>query len=468
MKSGLICIFAGILFFFNPCFNMFDILPDFVGCILIVLGLERLSKIDANLESARKCAIYYGWISFARLILTVWTNTSHSDYLVPFTFSLCVLDIIFLLAFFRNLYTGIDYFSMRNESPSLREPASNAFSISVIFTVLSRILEFIPNIIELVRQNNELDLSYDAYRKMPLTAIKPYIMAICLLLCLILGVFFAVITAKFFFKAFSDKNFISKATEKYSADILSDKGLYTSLIMPGVYGFMYFALFFLYNFSVDAVNLLPSFISSVLILFAFARLKMLDGSLKLPVIPFTISFISGIANYIYTTKVSLGINYLYGTESLNVQKFEFLENPMCVAVQAVLSGIEAVSTLVFLFMLYNGTKRVFGQSLRSTGIKKLTVCKINAVILFVLSFMQSFVRAICASLATNSSVNRYIMTRAVISNKEELADVLSQPLIRIFDTLDTTTIIISALFFIAAAWNIMYLSKVNLSTEGSK
>ena len=38
-------IFAGLLFFCNPTFSAIDVLPDFIGCVLLFLGLFRLSRV---------------------------------------------------------------------------------------------------------------------------------------------------------------------------------------------------------------------------------------------------------------------------------------------------------------------------------------------------------------------------------------------------------------------------------------
>ena len=50
MRFNLSLIFAGLLFFFNPCVNMLDLLPDFIGAILIITGLSKMYMYNANFE----------------------------------------------------------------------------------------------------------------------------------------------------------------------------------------------------------------------------------------------------------------------------------------------------------------------------------------------------------------------------------------------------------------------------------
>ena len=42
---GFRLILAGLIFFFNPCINIVDFLPDGIGCILIAAGLSRLADV---------------------------------------------------------------------------------------------------------------------------------------------------------------------------------------------------------------------------------------------------------------------------------------------------------------------------------------------------------------------------------------------------------------------------------------
>ena len=45
---GFKLILAGLVFFFNPCINLVDIFPDFIGCILISAGLYKLADMEKS------------------------------------------------------------------------------------------------------------------------------------------------------------------------------------------------------------------------------------------------------------------------------------------------------------------------------------------------------------------------------------------------------------------------------------
>ena len=45
-------ITVGLLFFMNPLVAIVDIFPDFIGCILILLGINRLRAVSPELDDA--------------------------------------------------------------------------------------------------------------------------------------------------------------------------------------------------------------------------------------------------------------------------------------------------------------------------------------------------------------------------------------------------------------------------------
>ena len=51
MGFGL--IIAGLIFLVNPCYNVIDILPDFVGFFLIFRGLSKMAPLDSDLDDSR-------------------------------------------------------------------------------------------------------------------------------------------------------------------------------------------------------------------------------------------------------------------------------------------------------------------------------------------------------------------------------------------------------------------------------
>jgi len=82
MKTGL--IFVGFLFLINPDFITLDIIPDFIGYILIACGLSRLSLLEERIAAAKKWLLFLALTSVVKLFSSalVFTSTLQSDRLM--------------------------------------------------------------------------------------------------------------------------------------------------------------------------------------------------------------------------------------------------------------------------------------------------------------------------------------------------------------------------------------------------
>ena len=133
MRGNLGLIFAGLLFFALPNFNLLDIMPDFIGAILIMSGLSKMYMYDGNFEDARKSAKFLLWVSVLRLVFCFWSASGgRRDYLLPFTFIICVLEAIYMIALFKGLYLGLEYTLMRAGSERLTKKTNEAFTMSIM------------------------------------------------------------------------------------------------------------------------------------------------------------------------------------------------------------------------------------------------------------------------------------------------------------------------------------------------
>jgi hypothetical protein len=56
---GFNYLLAGFLFLLNPDIVVLDLLPDFIGYLLIMKGLSKASKISLDFASSRN---YFGYL----------------------------------------------------------------------------------------------------------------------------------------------------------------------------------------------------------------------------------------------------------------------------------------------------------------------------------------------------------------------------------------------------------------------
>ncbi len=466
---GFALILVGLCFTFEPSFRMLDFFPDFIGMLFVIKGLTKLSKIDENLFDARKNATVLFWISLVKLVFCMWTNAGHADYLLPFTFIFSVLEIMFMLSFFKNLYVGIEYTAQRCDGQKHLSKVSGAFSMAAIFTVVSRILAFVPQIIQILSQNDALDLTYKASRRLPLSFIEPYVVLACFVLSLVLGIVFLCVTSGFFAGVSRDKVYVGKLREKYSGEYLEDREKVVSDTLKGVYPLVAVGIAFFLDFSIDAIGIIPNPIGFCLLFWAFYKLGRIYDIKRVLYTAFSVGFGISVVNYIYMTKINLGINYLYSSESFFAEEFAQINTGKALIVESVFSLAEAVLFVTSIFVLCSVLARLFEAEKRRNGLINLFIARIFAVISGVLFAARNIARTYATTLAArHEDVRLYIVNKASINTEKKFLEAMENPYIRAFENTESVQfalVFASAIAVIACAYCFV---SVAAKTEGTE
>ena len=415
MKSRLILIFIGLVFFFNPNFYMFDILPDFVGAVLIMTALSAFVYFDGNFETAHKSAKYLLWFSILKTALCMWCMGGHRDYIMPFTFIFAVLETIFMISMFRSLYLGAEYTLMRSGSDRTPKAVNEAFTMSFIFTIASRLLEFIPQIADIAAQDAELDLSHKASFKMPMAQLKMYLLGACLVCGVILGIIYLVMTAKAWIGLACDQKYNSFVKEKYENFLKEEREVFVTRRLSLAYLLITVSVLFIPDFYVDAVNLIPSVVTVILSFSAAVVVNKLMGKrtgVLLVLSGLTVTLITAL----YMSRVRLGINYICSVETFNRQEFTLLESTTSVVYSGVMCLAEAI--IVFLSINYalSCFKKCFMAEKRKNVLGRITICRILTVLSLTALAFSRVLTCVCGHLSSHPPVTEYVKNKAFITS----------------------------------------------------
>lgn len=135
MKFGY--LIAGLLFLCNPTINILDILPDFIGYLLILKGLYELSDLDRRIAGARLKFRHLAWLSVFKFILSVFTCGLLDDMLydlglslfvqlfdstmvLVFVFVFGIFELMYLIPAFIGLFEGISFLEIRHTNHRAR------------------------------------------------------------------------------------------------------------------------------------------------------------------------------------------------------------------------------------------------------------------------------------------------------------------------------------------------------------
>lgn len=117
-------IIAGCAFLFNPTVNLIDVLPDVIGYLLILKGMEKLSDLNGELDSAKRKFKAAAWIAAIKFLVMFLTPVMDSTWYLLFAFSFGVLEMIYGIPAFVELFGGISYLEMRHTRHRTRRAES--------------------------------------------------------------------------------------------------------------------------------------------------------------------------------------------------------------------------------------------------------------------------------------------------------------------------------------------------------
>lgn len=145
-ESGLKLIFWGLFFFLTPCFAVIDIIPDFIGCLLIRAGLTRIFPADQQLCAARRDAKRLFVVELLKTASTALFALFPGDptLVTLVTFVFCVLELVFALPLINSLFDGLGASSIRCEGGAALEGLDGVRLLIKIFIWTRCVCAFLP------------------------------------------------------------------------------------------------------------------------------------------------------------------------------------------------------------------------------------------------------------------------------------------------------------------------------------
>lgn len=419
---GFKLILAGLVFFFNPCINLVDIFPDFIGCILISAGLYKLADIEDRFAYARKISNYLIPIYVAKFLLSFMLMARWKDGLLPFTFAYSVGEIILMIVFSVSLFGAIENMANLYDGEKHITASGNLCKVSIIFAIIKNALAFIPEAFVLVRQDPDLNLSYNARPSQTLLQAKPFVILFFTLIVLVAGIYFLSENIKFFGAISKDKKFIKNLSDIYSERILENEKLMNRRAFFKFIVLMIIGSLLLLDLVVDAVNILPDVIAYAVMLWGMLSLGdrvELKDKRRIFALFIPLCVISVIAAGVRVW-LDMGVNYMMGYESYLVSRNILIENGSAIALGAVLSAIEGALAAIFVVYILKSVNRFYrektggGYSIKYTAIS-VTFVAISGVY----SYITPVIKAYCYGRYIDDTVKN--MALKTLSDNWELA-----------------------------------------------
>lgn len=281
-------VMAGLCFFFNPNLSVFDFLPDFIGCILVFIGLSRVARINPVMQEARTKFLTLAAVSAGKdmLVLVVMGSSAANEKatsLLLISFSAALLFLWFAFSAFRALFDGFyglaalaDCTALYAENGKKRSRTEAALRHALFFLVLREILNVLPEFSSLSVSSGELKPNHiNMYEYIGVMRL------FSALIVLSLGIVYLVKIVRYFRALQKEEGFRTHLTEKEWEIALKHPGnavtrrYRISFLMMGIGAFL------LTDFYLDFTNIIPDALAAAFLLVGILQTDVLTRKQKI-------------------------------------------------------------------------------------------------------------------------------------------------------------------------------------------
>ena len=377
IRTNIIGMAIACVFIFNPNISIIDLLPDFLGYIILTLCVSRIADLNETLEEARVAFGRMIWIDVAKILALFWTfgmsvTSEYTSSLMLWSFIFCVIEIVFAIPAFTKLFTGLlqtaNYYPSEviffrkkrifNKELSKKNITESLRNLTVVFFTAKAILSFLPELADLS------NISYDeaAVGTVNLYQFIGLLRFLAFVPVLILGIVWLVRMVYYFFRLSRDYDFINTISSEYESKILVKKGIFIKRNIQLAMILLIGSAVFTIDFRLENINFIPDFIAAALLLIFFIIIKKYSDVKRYKGIGICVCYIStAVLSYVAET-------YFFTRNSYNsvIRSDEALIAFIVMLVFEAIKGVAFVLSLFSVYgmlsnVIYNHTGYVLGR-----------------------------------------------------------------------------------------------------------
>lgn len=275
---GIGYILAGLFFLFEPFFNVFDIIPDFIGYLLILRGMTKFADTEEKLAQSRvkmRYALYVALGRYAVMLFSIIANFD-STMKLTFVFALAVLDIFFTLPALTSFFDGLSYSQFRESDRAESQKLANAQKMTAVFIIARAVGAVVPELTALVTDYGYVTSGGTGSTK----ALENLLSVICFVAVLVLGIVWLSAVVPALTEVKKNRSFLDAVEKKYISDVLNNKALRIKRSVKGFWHIWFAAFFFLLCISLEYHFIIPEFGFGICTFFAFGKARTYDEERK--------------------------------------------------------------------------------------------------------------------------------------------------------------------------------------------
>ena len=264
---GLTLIVIGLVFLFNPNFNIIDALPDFIGLVLVSIGMAKLSRINEDMRSSRKMFLTLTGVEFLKLLAIFLIRAQDKTWYLLLSFSFGIVECLVFIYAIIHMFNGFDWLAVKHDSSyilglnnkkSTKDRSSGVKSTFIGFFVTRTLCATLPEFTLIIKENMYVDY----------TKFRPVLYILGALITLIYAVVYLVRLISFFRGIIKDKTFVASLEASNAEFLEKNKRYYIASKMRVVMLLYSIAILTTLNPTDDGLVKLPYAVAAIILIVA--------------------------------------------------------------------------------------------------------------------------------------------------------------------------------------------------------
>lgn len=310
-----------LIFLFNPNIAVIDVLPDFIGYIFLCIFLTNLADINETLSNALIGFKRLIFLDAAKIISILWifgmsVTSERNSSLLLWSFAFGVLEMIFVIPAFLNLFKGLEELGNAHDNTSVvgykrgrrskKSYTEKMRRVTVAFVAVKAVFSFLPELADLTStEYYENEGLLNLYRYIGIMRFLAFIPV------LVLGIIWIIKCVAYFKRIDMDSVFCMALEKSYAEGVAVKKGIFVRRNITLAFVILITAFVFSFDFRLESINILPDFISGILLAVFFAVIsKKTSVNKKTPIVLSVLYAILAFAAYLL--EISFFDKYYYG------------------------------------------------------------------------------------------------------------------------------------------------------------
>lgn len=364
---GFALIIAGLFFLLDPSIVIIDILPDFIGYFLIILGMNRLSVLNSSMSDAKGYVCRLFAVSLVKvpcaLIYITEASSPKQSWGLLFAMIFGFVETFYSLKAITAFFDALEDLSVSDDRVSTSTPAlarqSQTRAMCIVFAWASAILPALPELTTLTSSEYGVVTGNGI---LSLANYKTAFTVFAAIIGLVLGIYWFVVAARYIRGIKKDVVFYTALCEKVEHNELELRNTREIKAINGFLSLSFIGFLLCLEVKLDGINYLPHTLFASLFLIALIFFSKNYEKAKKAILPtavyagvsatswgYTVWFIlSFFGDFLNDSEEGLSFSMSSVLETYISKSFPMLYKfiGMCIA-----SAVDALFFTIFLWML---------------------------------------------------------------------------------------------------------------------